>query len=484
MPKHTVDEEFRLRFPESHNLAERALQLIPSGVTHDARYLPPFAPYIERAEGSRKWDADGGELIDYWMGHGALILGHCHPAIVQAVHHQMSRGTHYGGSHRLEIEWAQWIHRLMPAAEKMRFVSSGTEATQLAMRLARAFTGRSKIVKFEGHFHGWHDYAAPAVVVPFEVPAISGVPKETLESTVVAPPNDPQALEAILERDPDIAAVILEPGGGAWGALPIDPEFVRALRRIVDGHGVLLIFDEVVTGFRLAKGGAQEHFGVLPDLICLAKIVAGGLPGGAVAGRADILERLAFHPDDPHWNRYKKIAHQGTFNANPLSAAAGITALGLIEEGSVIPHCDRMCRLLVDGLNRVLDQSGADGYVYGESSMFHIALNYRAAGDKTGGKADGGPLRTEHRVSGRPPVATGAAYARLAEVTKGSGVHLLRKAMLLNGIDLMRSGGFLSVSHTEVDVEQTVTAFGRALERLLDEGWVAPKADDGGGDSR
>ncbi|HEY8486494.1 MAG TPA: aminotransferase class III-fold pyridoxal phosphate-dependent enzyme, partial [Limnochordales bacterium] len=216
-----LDEAYARKFPTSEKLYRRALELFPSGVTHDARWLAPFAVYVERARGSRKWDVDGNELIDYWMGHGALLLGHGHPAIVQAVQDQLQRGTHYGACHPLEVEWAEWVRRLMPAAERVRFTNSGTEATHLAMRLARAFSGKSRVVKFEGHFHGWHDYAARSARGPLLEDRLPGIPQETLEATLVAPVHDPAALEQILRGRDDVAAVIVEPSGGGWGELPL-----------------------------------------------------------------------------------------------------------------------------------------------------------------------------------------------------------------------------------------------------------------------
>src|SRR5438445_3007772 len=320
-------KRYEAEFRNSRQLYLRAKELFPGGVTHDLRYLEPFPIYVHLAEGSHKWDVDGHELIDYWSGHGALLLGHGHPAVVEAVQRQAGRGTHPGACHELEIEWGQWVRKLIPSAEKLRFVSSGTEATLMALRLARIFTGKAKVLKFAGHFHGWHDYLIPGADLPAEGQPVPGVPEETAANTIIVPPNDPEAVEQTLTSDPQIGCVILEPTGGHFGAVPIRGEFLHALRASTTRHGRLLIFDEVISGFRVHPGGAQGHYGIAPDLTTLAKILAGGLPGVCLAGRADIVAGLEFRPGKP------KMKHPGTFNANPLSAAAGTTTLRIVSTG-------------------------------------------------------------------------------------------------------------------------------------------------------
>src|SRR5207249_1910821 len=225
------------------------------------------------------------------------------------------------------------VTKLIPGAEHVRFTMSGTEATHLAMRVARAYTGRSKIVKFTGHFHGWHDGAVAGVNPPYEVPMSAGVPGAMLDQMVICPPNDIKAVDVALERG-DVAAVILEPAGGSSGTIPTIPGYLQELREVTRRHDVVLIFDEVITGFRYAPGGAQEYYGVTPDLTTLAKIVAGGLPGGAVCGATKYMAMLGFR-GDPTWDRASRVAHAGTFNANPLSAAAAIATLTLVADGSL-----------------------------------------------------------------------------------------------------------------------------------------------------
>ena len=312
----TIHETFRAKHPKSAALAQRARRAIPGGITHDIRHLVPFPVYVDRAAGSRKWDVDGHEYVDYWMGHGALFLGHCHPAVVKAVQEQMARGTHLGASHELEVRWAELVNELVPCGELTRFTMSGTEATHLALRIARAFTGRSRVVKLSGHFHGWHDGVVAAVNPPYDVPLSAGVPGAMLNHVAVCAPNDVKAVETVVEGG-DVAAVILEPAGGQAGTTPTIPGYLNDLRAVTRKHGVVLIFDEVITGFRYAPGGAQEYFGVTPDLTTLAKIVAGGLPGGALTGSRELMSMLT-HRGDPAWDRAQRVAHAGTFNANPL----------------------------------------------------------------------------------------------------------------------------------------------------------------------
>ena len=274
--------------------------IFPGGVTHDNRYAEPFPLYITHGQGPRKWDVDGNEYIDYVSGHGALILGHSHPAIADVVAEQIRRGTHLGACTDEELRWARAIMNLMPAVERVRFHSSGTEATLMAMRLARAYTGRNKVIKLQDHFHGWHDYAMAGSDRP-----APGIPAESWGSMVIVPAGDLNAVQQAMERDSDIAAIILEPTGAHYGQLPFDvPAYLAGLRDLCDQHGVTLIFDEVVTGFRASAGGAQVRYGITPDLTTMAKIVAGALPGGAVGGKAEIVDMIA-QRGDPEMGQHR-----------------------------------------------------------------------------------------------------------------------------------------------------------------------------------
>jgi glutamate-1-semialdehyde 2,1-aminomutase len=437
--------------PRSRALSRQAGEVIAAGITHDVRHLKPFPMYVERARGTRKWTVDGQELIDYWMGHGALILGHGHPEILRAVHEQLDRGTHYGACHELEVRWARLVQRLVPSAERVRFTSSGTEATQLALRLSRAYTGKPKIVKFEGHFHGWHDYAAAGVKPPYDVPYSAGIPEESLAQVLLCPPNDLAAVERLFASRKDVAAVILEPGGGGSGTIPAAPAYLAGLRDLTQRHEVVLIFDEVITGFRYAPGGVQQVVGVTPDLTALAKILAGGLPGGAIAGRAEIMSGLAFNAHHAS-NRQGRVAHAGTYNANPLSAAAGIAMLGLIADGEAQRRASRVAGLLREELTRVWHRLGIPGCVYGEASILNYSLERELTAPPSPGERD-------HR--------------RLQALARPDAYHALRCALILKGVDICPLHGWISAAHGEADVEQTVQAFEKALILMQEDGFFA-----------
>ncbi len=442
----SLTARYAKEFATSRKLFEQAKTIFPNGVTHDLRHLEPFPIYVERAEGAYKWDVDGHRLIDYWSGHGALLLGHSHPAVVKAVQQQMSRATHPGACHKLEMEWAQWVQRLVPSAQKLRFVSSGTEATLMALRLARIFTGRPKLLKFAGHFHGWHDFVIAGADLPYDGSPVPGVPQAVADTTVVVPPNDPAAVERVLASDEQIGCVILEPTGSHFGAVPVRGEFLQALRELTNRHGRLLIFDEVITGFRVHPGGAQGHYGVTPDLTTLAKVLAGGLPGGCLAGRADILAALEFRPGKP------KMKHPGTFNANPLSAAAGVTALQLVATGEPCRHANDMGRLLRQKLNSLFTARGLNWVAYGEFSSFKLLPDYQ-----------GPPPAADDFIpyGGNPDKLAGPKNPQL--------VHAFRRGMLLHGVDLPGLAGMTTAVHSEADIEQTVTAVAGTLELLQTE---------------
>ena len=248
---------YRERTPGSGRLAGEAKDLFPSGVTHDSRELQPYGIYVTRAKGSHKWDVDGNEYIDYFGGHGALLLGHNHPKVLAAIHEALDKGTHFGANHALEIRWAQWVQKLIPSARRVRFTSSGTEATLLAVRLARAWTGKSKIVRFKGHFHGWNDHMSSGFTSHFDGSPTAGVLRALAEKVVLLPPRDIDTLRNFLTTDNEIAGVILEPTGSQFSRVPIAPDFLTVLRDLTAQHGIVLIFDEVVTGFRVSPGGAQ-----------------------------------------------------------------------------------------------------------------------------------------------------------------------------------------------------------------------------------
>ena len=431
------------------------MALFPDGVTHDMRHETPFPLYVARADGSRKWDADGNEIIDYVMGHGSLLLGHQYPAVVDAVAAQTQLGTHYGASHELEIRWGELVHRLVPSAERMRFTSSGTEATMMALRLARAFTGREKVLRLREHFHGWNDSVtgqpAPEETVPASSP---GLPRGILEASIVLPQNDLDALDRALRDDgATIAAMIFEATGAHWGTEQIDLDYVRRARELTREHGVVLIFDEVITGFRVSPGGAQQVYGVTPDMTTLAKILGGGLPGGAVAGRAGIIDQIAMGAGGARADA-GRIAHPGTYNANPMSAAAGVAALTLAADGTHQQRADDTAAAIARGMNAVLLKESVAGCVYGLSSMLHIALGMERQ------PPDGYSWGYRALPVAPPPVGRETARA-------------LRLGMRNEGVDLMGDGLMVSSAHTEDDVARTVEAFRGVLHAMKDEGFVS-----------
>jgi len=440
--------------PKSRALYTGMRDRVAGGVGHDLRFSPVTPIYIERAAGARKWDIDGNEYLDFGMGNAALLLGHAHPAVLDAVRDAVGRGLHFGNDHPRMLELAQRIHRLMPSAERIRFVGSGTEGSMLALRLARAFTKRTKVLRFEGHFSGWHDYVGKGAAPPFDTAVSLGIPQATLD-TILVIPADLEMAEDVLRRDRDIAAIMLEPSGASWGTVPLSIAFNRELRDLATRYEVPLIYDEVITGFRYSPGGYQRLAGVTPDLTVLGKIMMGGLPGGAVVGRADLMGQFT-HTGDAHHDRFSRVAHQGTHNANPLSTAAGIATLRLAEDGSVQAHADRIAALLREGMEAVLNELGAAGFVYGDSSVFHV---YLEAHHGTGVKHRDAVKTTDPaRLKGMP----------------GRLVTAFQKNLQIRGIDILSyAGGVTSFAHTEGDVQQALGVFRETMQSLIDEEIVA-----------
>ena len=439
-----IENRFFELHPKSAEMHDAARSLFPDGVTHDARRQDPFQLYYTHAEGAAKYDVDGNRILDYFPGHGALILGHSRPEVVRSVQNQMALGTHFSGSTDREIEWGNWVRELIPTAEKVRFHSSGTEADMMAIRMARAYTGKSKVIKFEDHFHGWSDY----LVAGSE--GIGGIPQETLNTMIVLPPNDIETFEKTLQENDDIAAVILEPTGAHMGLEPILPEFLHQLREVTERYGVILIFDEVVTGFRVSRGGAQEYFGIEPDLTTLAKILGGGLPGGAVTGKADIINMIEGRAGDADFNANRRIAHNGTFNANPISAAAGIAALEIVAKEPINDTANARAAQLKDGLNDLLMRMEIPGCATGITSLMflHLGIDYE-------GDTDYAILTPEQRARSMEP-------ERLRQ---------LSLSLLNHGV---QAGNrfILTAAHTEDDIARTINAYENALGEIRELGLV------------
>lgn len=442
--------------PKSRDYFERASRALGGKVGHDLRHAEPVPLYIKRGEGGRKWDVDGNEYVDFLMGNGALLLGHADPAVLDAISRAMDDGTHFGNDHPLHIEWAEWVQRLIPSAGRVRFVNSGSEATLLAIRLARAFTGRRKLLRFEGHFHGWHDDVVHGFQPPFDAPGSLGVPPSANENTVTIQDGDLDFAEQVLTADREIAAVILEPSGASWGRVPVAPEYLRGLREVTQKHGVLLILDEVVTGFRFSPGGAQQLYGLIPDLSCFAKVLAGGMPGGAVSGRADIME-LFDQTGDPQHDRFGRVTHLGTFNAAPLSAAAGIAVLKQVATNEPIERANATARRLRSAWNGVLETHGIAGYVYGPSSTFHVYFETDIERVRTASSRHDLHTTDATRLKGLPPRLI-AHYQRL---------------LRFHGVDNMSStGGVISAAHTQRDVDDATIAFEETTLALRNAGLI------------
>ncbi len=451
--------EYLERTPRSAQRHEEARGLFPSGIVHDSRRTWPHGLYVDRAMGSRKWDIDGNEYVDYYGGHGALLLGHQHPKVVEAAQAQLRKGMHFAAGHELQIAWAHLIQELIPSAERVRFTSSGTEATHLAIRLARASSGKGKIVRFVGHFHGWHDHAAFGVKAHLDGTPTPGVLPDVVANVILIKPNDVAGVARVLAERSDVAAVMLEPVGASSGAIPTPPAVLRELREITARHGVLLIFDEVVTGFRVAPGGAQGLYGVRPDLTTLAKIVAGGMPGGALAGRKDILDWLDYEASAAAG--HERIAHEGTHNAHPVSAAAGIATLKLIRDTDACARASASAGQLRAGMNAVLEEEGVPWAVYGVHSFFNFFTN-----------PDNREIRPTAFDAQTAPIEWFKADKRERLLAK------MRLAMLVHGIDLKSwRGGIVSSAHTRADIDLTLDAWQRSLRDLKEEGDLPQTAE-------
>lgn len=423
---------------KSQELFAEAQKYIPGGVNSPVRAfrsvgLNPL--FITKAKGSKIYDADGNEYIDYVASWGPMILGHANDEINEAVRGALENGTSYGAPTELEVEMARMVVDAMPSVEKVRMVSSGTEAVMSAIRLARGYTGRSKFIKFEGCYHGHSDsllVQAGSGVTTLGLPDSPGVTKGAAQDTINLPYNDLEAVEkTIREQHEDIAAVIIEPIAGNAGVIPPKEGFLEGLRKITKEYGVVLIFDEVITGFRVAYGGAQAYYNVMPDLTTMGKIIGGGFPVGAFGGRAEIMDHIA-----PVGTVYQA----GTLSGNPIAMTAGITLLKILKDPKVYEELDRKGKKLADGLEEAAAEAGVDARftrVGSLSCMFftdHPVYDYKSA--KTS------------------DTAKYAAYF---------------KSMLEQGVYLAPSqfeATFVSLAHTDEDIERTISAAKVALKSL------------------
>lgn len=449
--KSGIIDTYRSRTQRSAARHQEALNLLPSGIVHDSRRTWPYGIYCERALGSHKWDIDGNEYIDYYGGHGSLLLGHQHPQVVAAAQAQLNKGMHFAAAHELEVEWARLVCEMVPCAERVRFTSSGTEATHLAMRLARAASGKPKIIRFMGNFHGWHDHVAFGNKDNVDGKPLPGITPEVTAGVVLVRVNDMAEVERQLATRDDIGAVMIEPLGTSSGAVPTSAAVLRELREITRRHGTLLIFDEVVSGFRVSPGGLQQAIGVTPDLAALAKVLAGGMPGGAVVGRKDILDWLDFEASADA--KRERISHQGTHNAHPVCAAAGIATLKIIRDSDVCERATARANELRAGLNQVLEDEGIPWAVYGDYSFVHFFTN-----------PDNHPLKPTAFDAHKVPLAWFKPDKRERMQAK------LVLGLMNHGVDPKGArGGLVSAAHSAQDIQFTIDAWRKALRALRDE---------------
>ena len=352
---------------QSRRLHEQALDVFPGGVSHNIRHAEPHPLYVTGAEGSTIRDADGNEYVDFWMNHITSVLGHAHPDVVAAVREQAEQGLHYGAVNETALELGRRIQEYVPSAERVRFCSSGTEATMYAVRLARAATGGFRVLKAEGGWHGGNTDLSASIHAPFEEPETVGLPPGAPEHVHSFPVNDREAVDALLsEYGEEVAAVIVEPMLLAGGGIECKTGFLEHLRDATEGHGTLLIFDEVVTGFRVSPGSYQARVGVTPDLTTMGKFLGGGLPVGALAGRADLFEhaRPDVETDRP------VLAGGGTFSMNPMTATAGLASLDVVGSEPVYEYTESQAERVRSELEAVFDALGIETTTLGASSLF------------------------------------------------------------------------------------------------------------------
>ncbi len=427
----------------SRQLFAEAQRYIPGGVNSPVRAFRSVGGeprFIARGKGSRIYDVDGNEYVDYVASWGPLILGHADPGTVEAIQRAAELGTSFGAPTELEVELARLVVEAVPSIDLVRFVNSGTEATMSALRVARAFTGRDKVVKFDGGYHGHADMLlakAGSGVLTLGAPDSPGVPASAAQNTLTVAYNDLAAVEASFgENRGQIAAVIVEPVAGNMGVVPPAPGFLEGLRRITQREGALLVFDEVITGFRVAYGGAQTRFGVTPDMTCLGKIVGGGLPVGAYGGRRDVMSLVA--PLGP-------VYQAGTLSGNPLAMSAGIQVLRTLQQPGIYEELERLAAMLAEGLSDAARSAGVAVRLNRVGSMFTAFFAESEVTDYASAKA-----------------SDTRAYARYF------------RSLLENGVYVAPSqfeAGFVSTAHTDDDLARTIAAAERAL--------AAAKREDG-----
>ena len=432
-----------MKFDRSKALYDRACETCPGGIHSNVRKnWQPHPMFYERGQGSRVWDVDGNEFIDYVLARGPLLLGHSPEPVLEAVRSQLGVGLMYAGQHPLEIDAAEKVVELVPCAEGVRFSNSGSEAVHGALRLARGVTGRTKVVRFEGQYHGWFDsafwnYAPPLDQAgprddPRPIPVSGGQVASDSENLVIRPWNDLALVEQAFERYPDqIAAVMTEPIMCNNGGIMPQPGFLEGLRELCTRHGALLIFDEVITGFRVSVGGAQQHFGVTPDLATFAKAMAGGFPVSAIAGKRAFMKAFG----------EMTVTHSGTYNSNGPCMAATVAALDMLSagDGEILKHAHAMGAQLMSGLEKLGAEAGKQIHVRGVPPAFHVSFN-----------------ETETVVDYRTFTSRDKeAYTRFWVALQDQGVRTTPDGLW-----------FVSTAHTQEDVDRTLEAAAKALQEV------------------
>ncbi|MDI3317577.1 MAG: aminotransferase class III-fold pyridoxal phosphate-dependent enzyme [Bacillota bacterium] len=435
-------ERYREMTPGSRRLYERARRVTPGGVSHNLRYFAPYPLFVERADGAYVWDVDGNRYVDLWMGHYAHILGHRPRPVMERFLAQAAEGAHWGIVHPLQVELAETLVRLLPAAEEVRFCVSGTEATMYAVRLARAFTGRKVVLKARGGWHGGNSDLARAVHAPMELPESAGLPPGVDEAVDAFSYNDFEDTRRAVERyGSELAAVILEPVQNAF--VPPEPGYLQRVRELTERAGALLILDEVITGFRLGLTGAQGRYGVRPDLFTLGKVVGGGMPVAAIAGRREILELAS--PTSGRRKGEAVLAGGGTFSAMPAAMAAGLAMVRHLEERApaLYEELEAKGERLRRGLEEAFAAAGLPARVFGVGSLFSVAF----------------PDPPEAEIRNNEDVE------RRTDLFRRD--HAFRLGMLAHGVYLVNGGGALSAAHGEEEIERVVEAAARVAEEMV-----------------
>jgi len=422
----------------SEEIFKEALKYIPGGVNSPVRAYKAVGGsplFIERANGAKIFDADGNEYIDYVGSWGPMIIGHAHPQVINALQKVMKNGTSFGASTSLEVELAKIVVKAVPSIELVRMVSSGTEATMSAVRLARGYTNKDKIIKFEGCYHGHVDsllVKAGSGATTLGIPDSPGIPQDFVKNTITLPFNDLVSVKRAVEEDEkNIAAIIIEPIPGNMGVIPPREGFLEGLREICNQHGIILVFDEVITGFRVSFGGAQELYGIIPDLTCLGKIIGGGLPVGAFGGKREIMEKIA-----PLGSVYQA----GTLSGNPLAMTAGIETLKILSQEGIYESLEEKAEMLSEGVDNAAHQAGIPMFSTRVGSLSTLFFTDSPVIDYSTAKR-----------------SNTTAFARYFSEMLKQGIYLAPSQF---------EASFISLAHTDEDIEKTIVAAGRCFSLI------------------